>query len=222
MGIIAAEKINNLWWMGRYTERVFTTIKLFMSGMDYMLDRDEEYYKTVCRRLGVPDVYKDGDDFIARYPFDESDPNSIISNLNRAMDNAMILRETIGSETLSYLQLAVYDMKSADGASDLIKLQHVLDHILAFWGSVEDNVYSEGIRNVARAGKRLEKFDLMLRLEKATHSELTAAWNRLKARLDRSPIVYNKDNLETLKDVISADPIDYRNALSLLMKITEP
>ena len=34
-------------------------------------------------------------------------PDSIISNLNRAYDNAIVLRESIGSETLSYIQLSL-------------------------------------------------------------------------------------------------------------------
>ena len=40
-------------------------------------------------------------------------PDSIISNINRAYDNAIVLRESIGSETLSYIQLAIYDMNRA-------------------------------------------------------------------------------------------------------------
>ena len=40
-------------------------------------------------------------------------PDSIISNLNRAYDNAIVLRESIGSETLSFIQLAIYEMNKA-------------------------------------------------------------------------------------------------------------
>lgn len=221
MGVITAEKVDHLWWMGRYTERVFSTIKQFMSSFDYMLDSDENYYVELCRKLGVPNIYADRKDFIRRFPFDESDPNSILSNLNRAMDNAMILRDTIGSETLSYLQLAVYDIRCAaePKSAGLLELQNALDHILAFWGSVEDNVYDERIRNIARAGKRVERFDLMLRMEQATQDELEAAWSRLKVRLERSPVQYNRDNFETLHDVIERQPINYRNALSLLHQL---
>lgn len=31
MGIVSVEKANHLYWLGRYTERVFTTLKGFIS-----------------------------------------------------------------------------------------------------------------------------------------------------------------------------------------------
>ena len=46
------------------------------------------------------------ENFIQRYCFDADDMNSIYSNLMRAYDNGITLRESIGSETLSYIQLA--------------------------------------------------------------------------------------------------------------------
>lgn len=222
MGVITIEKIDQLWWMGRYTERVYTTIRKFILSYDYMIDGDENFYADVCGKLGIPNTYKDAEDFLTRYPFDEEDPNSIVSNLNRALDNAMILREVIGSETLGYLYLAMYDMKKAalDGAP-LVDLQFVLDHILAFWGCIEENVYNEEIRNIARAGKRRESFDLLLREGKAFPRELEAAWNRLKARLDRSPITYDADIFDTLHEIILSEPVNYRNALELLGKLLE-
>ena len=44
-----------------------------------------------------------------------------MSNLKRAYDNAVVLREEIGTEALSYIQLAIYAMQKAaksQGASD--------------------------------------------------------------------------------------------------------
>lgn len=34
MGIISIEKANNLYWLGRYTERVFTTLRKFYRIFD--------------------------------------------------------------------------------------------------------------------------------------------------------------------------------------------
>ena len=53
------------------------------------------------------------ENFIQRYCFDADDMNSIYSNLMRAYDNGITLRESIGSETLSYIQLAVYELNKA-------------------------------------------------------------------------------------------------------------
>ena len=64
-------------------------------------------------------------------------PDSLISNLNRAYDNAVVLRESIGSEALSYIQMSVYDMENAAKSEvPLLELQQVLVNIHAFWGII--------------------------------------------------------------------------------------
>ncbi len=82
--------------------------------------------------------------FCRRYCFDETDPNSIYSNLIRAYDNAVVLREELGSETLSYIQLAIYDMNKAKTSERrLLPISKISDNILAFWGMVDDSIASE-------------------------------------------------------------------------------
>ena len=113
MGIISLEQTNRLYWLGRYTERVYTTIRLYAKCYDEMIDDIGENYAGFCRMLEIPNIYRDKEDFNSRYGFDETDPNSILSNLIRAYDNAVVLREEIGSETLSYIQLAIYAINKA-------------------------------------------------------------------------------------------------------------
>lgn len=83
-------------------------------------------------------------------------PDSIFSNLNRAYDNAIVLREEIGSEALSYIQLAIYDMNKASvSKAPLIHFQSVIDNLLAFWGIADDKIDSEQTRNIIKTGNRL-------------------------------------------------------------------
>ena len=75
-----------------------------------------------------PVVWKSG---LTRF---SRNPDSLISNLNRAYDNAVVLRESIGSEALSYIQKSVYDMENvAKSEVPLLELQQVLVNIHAFW-----------------------------------------------------------------------------------------
>ena len=67
MGIVSVEKANHLYWLGRYTERVFTTLKRFISVYDNMLDSDPTAYKKYCESIGITDIYQSKDDFIVRY-----------------------------------------------------------------------------------------------------------------------------------------------------------
>lgn len=107
MDIISVEQANRLYWLGRYTERVYSTIRMYFQSYDTMIDQSEDGYIDFCTSIDIPNIYTSREDFFKRYPFDETNPDSIISNLNRAYDNAIVLRENISSETLSYIQLAI-------------------------------------------------------------------------------------------------------------------
>ena len=75
MGIISLEQTDRLYWLGRYSERVYTTIRLFSQRYDIMIDEIEESYGEFCRSLEIPNIYTSSRDFCRRYCFDETDPN---------------------------------------------------------------------------------------------------------------------------------------------------
>ncbi len=209
MGIISVEQTDRLYWLGRYSERVYTTLRLYSNSFDTMIDEITDSYKEFCRMIDIPDVYGSKEDFQAKYPFDEENPDSIFSNLNRAYDNAIVLREEIGSETLSYIQLAIYDMNKARvSRAPLIEMQRVIDNILAFWGIVDDYIDSQQIRNIIKTGKRIERIDLYARLG-IDRKELIREVNRLAPRIERSGIRYDKGRVDRLKELVQQPQIDY-------------
>lgn len=209
MGVISVEQTDRLYWLGRYTERVYTTIRLYFSTFDTMIDQLTEKYKEFCASLDIPEVYGAPDEFRKRYPFDEEDGNSIISNLKRAYDNAIVLREEIGSEALSYVQLALYEMQKAKSSeAPLMEFQRVLDNLMAFWGVCDDWIASENVRNILKVGKRVERIDLYGRLHR-NKTELSREVNRLAGRVERCNLKYRKDVIVNLKEMMKADDIDY-------------
>lgn len=221
MGIISVEHMDELFWLGRYTERVYTTLRLYFNSFDAMIDITLDHYKTFCDSIEIPDIYGSAEQFRRRYPFDESDINSVISNLNRAYDNAIILREEIGSETLSYIQLAIYDMQKAKvSRAPLVELQNVIDNILAFWGIADDSIDSEQVRNIIKAGKRVERIDLYARL-KIGRKELVREIRRLAPRIAKCGIRYNKEKLNQIEGLANADEIDYHQIVLLIESILE-
>lgn len=209
MGIISVEQADRLYWLGRYTERVNTTIKMFGQSFDSMIDGIPETYGEFCKMIDIPDVYGSMENFNKDYPFDETNPDSIISNLTRAYDNAIVLRESIGSETLSYIQLAIYEMQKARvSESPLIELQKVLDYLLAFWGVADDVIDDERIRNIIKAGKRIERIDLYARLG-AGGKELIREVNRMIPRVEHSGLPYDVDNLIKIKEMVNSSEVDF-------------
>lgn len=218
MGIISLEQTNRLYWLGRYSERVYTTIRLYSKCYDDMIDDIGDNFADFCKMLEIPNIYSDKEDFNARYGFDENDPNSILSNLMRAYDNAIVLREEIGSETLSYIQLAIYAINKAKiSRAPLLELQNVEDNILAFWGIADDFIDSETTRNIIKTGKRVERIDLYGRL-KIGSKELKREFHRMETRLIRSGMDYDKTCLASLKmlieDINENTVIDYRSIVN--------
>ena len=209
MGIISVEHTDRLLWLGRYSERVYTTLKLFANYFDSMIDLNMEEYERFCKSQDIPNIYSSIDDFTTKYCFDGTDPNSIYSNLMRAYDNAIVLREEIGSETLAYIQLAVYAMnKAAVSDAPLVKLQRVTDNIVAFWGIADDSIDNENVRDLIKLGKRIERIDIYARL-KADCSELRREMKRLNSRISSINIRYSHKSLMHLNYLVEEEEPDY-------------
>lgn len=214
MGIISVEQADHLFWLGRYTERVYTTLRFYFPSFDSMIDETVDSYQAFCESIDIPNIYASKEDFLRRYPFDADNPDSIISNLNRAYDNAIVLRESIGSEALSYIQLAIYDMnKAAASSSPMIELQYLMDHILSFWGIADDQIDSEQVRNMIKAGKRIERIDMYARL-KVSGEELIREVCRMIPRVERSGLVYDKARLGQMKSLVENPDLDYYKIVS--------
>ncbi len=214
MGIISVEQAEHLFWLGRYTERVYTTLRIYFRSLDTMIDEPGDSYQAFCDSIDIPNIYTSREDFLKRYPFDDSNPDSIISNLNRAYDNAIVLRESIGSEALSYIQLAIYDMnKAAASQSPLIEMQYLLDHILSFWGIADDEIDSEQVRNMIKAGKRMERVDLYARL-KLSGKELVREVHRMVPRVERSGLSYSRQHLDKVRELVENADLNYYEIVS--------
>ncbi len=204
---MSLEKRDCLYWLGRYTERVYTTLKAFDPYYDEMLDRREDAYVALCKHLDIPDIYADGPDFIHRFLFDGNDTNSIFTSLNRSYDNGIKLRNEITSNTLAYLQMSL-DIYAASSDSDvpLMALLPVQDYLLAFWASIDDNVHDQRSRNVIKCGRYLERLDLYLRLG-FPDDDIDRALSKMTLRLKQSEIAFNSDVLDSLSERVKDESL---------------
>lgn len=221
MGIISIENTDRLFWLGRYSERVYSTIRLFAKSFDAMIDDKLDSYEDFCRQLDIPNRYGSREEFCRDYCFSPQDPNSIYSNLIRAYDNCVTLREEIGSETVSHIQLAVYAMDRARiSHAPVVELQRVNDCILAFWGLADDRIESENTRNIIKVGKRVERLDLYGRL-RLPRAELLREVHRLAGRIPKTFLSYHADRLKELEPLALAPVIDYDNIVALVDNLLE-
>lgn len=221
MGTKSVITTDRLYWLGRYTERVYTTLRVYQINFDKLIEQNVIDYADACNMLEIPNIYKDKDDFIARYAFDTEDPNSIISNLMRAYDNGIELREEIGSEALAYIQLAVYSMQKAktmDGP--MVSLQAVMDNILAFWGIADDQIDDEDTRHIIKVGRRVERLDLNARLH-VDRFLIEKEADRLISIIKKDSVKYNKDNFEKISNLIIEKVIDYKSIVTAVENLVE-
>lgn len=220
MDIKSIVKTDRLYWLGRYTERVYTTVQNYSKSYDIMIENGEEY-KHYCRSLDIPDIYGDAETFLKEYPYNEENPDSIRSNLIRAYDNAIELREEITSESLAYIQLAIYEMnKCTQSSAPMLEFQHIEDYILAFWGCADDQIEDENTRNLIKVGKRIERIDLFGRLH-ADKRDVVREIHRLCGRIDRCSLHYNKQVLANLLALIEEEEIDYDRLVKEVDSILE-
>lgn len=221
MGVKSLEKTDRLYWLGRYSERVYTTIKLYGKRFDSLIEEGSDEYDEFCQSLDIPNIYASVEDFRKTYAFGKEDPNSIYSNLIRAYDNAIELREEIGSDTLSYIQMAVYELnKAAASDSPLIEFQNIIDDILAFWGIVDDQIESEETRNIIKVGKRVERIDLYGRL-KVDRVSMVREVHRINGRIDRTGLHYNKNVLSDINRLIEEVELNYTEIVRKIESIME-
>lgn len=219
MGIISMEKVDHLYWLGRYTERVYTTLRMFFHIYDKMIEQPEGIYAKYCERLNIPNIYTTNRQFVRSYLFGEDNPDSVLSNMRRAYDNAVVLRDELSSTVLSYVQLALDTFESCrKTTAPLLELQQVIDYLLAFWGGADDYVEHEDCRNILKCGKYVERLDLCIRLDYHT-KDLEKEYRKLCNRLDKTNLTYHQPSLDRLEEIIFREEHPeqhYREALGCL------
>ena len=193
MGIISLEKVDSLYWLGRYSERVFTTLKVFYEYYDQMLDEDEDAYVKFCVRLGLPDVYGSKENFLQDYLYDSANPDSVCTSISRAYGNAITLREEIGTNSLGYIQMCMNSWQVSKTEDEkYLSHQKMMDNLYAFWGCIDDEVEDENHRNIIKVGRYVERLDLCMRL-KMEHRLIIKAYRKLKDRVKRLGTGYYDD-----------------------------
>lgn len=139
----------------------------------------------------------------------------------RAYDNAVVLKEEISSEALSYIQLAVYALnKARESSAPMIELQEVVDNLLAFWGLTDDCIDDENTRNIIKIGKRVERLDIYARLH-MPRTEMLRAVHRLAGRIVRTNLSYDTGRLAELHTLAEAEDIDYRKIVTVVENLLE-
>ncbi|MBB3171572.1 alpha-E domain-containing protein [Parvibacter caecicola] len=225
MGSLSIERVDRLLWLGRYVERSYTTLHFVLEAYDASLDSVEGNWKGQLEELGFNQEEDNPDQFFRDCLFSPSLSASIAYSLNAASDNAVVLRDVIGSESAAYVQMALNDSQAA-AASDtpLLDLQSVTDSIMAFKGSCDDYIANDAARNIIKCGFSVERLDLYARLGYRL-GDLRREVQKLASRIDRTGMDYNRDILKQLVDAVFApsfpDAVTYQQLGQLLALVAQ-
>ncbi|WP_409968219.1 alpha-E domain-containing protein [Bengtsoniella intestinalis] len=198
MGSVSLSKNNRLFWLGRYAERVYQGVMIIRAIQDELIDGDKVDMVDLKNRLGMEYAFASVEEFFQSYAYDITLSDSIYYSADQMLGNGMVLREVLGSQTLSYLQMAMSALEQAKESNSCgLQLQWVMDDIMAFRGCYGEYIEEESTRNTIRCGASVERVVTMIRFG-AEEGSLKKEILKLINRLYKTKLSFDQAQLEVI------------------------
>ena len=192
--VLSATTANNLFWLGRYVERGYLMLHLMRKAYDEVIDvpEGEAPYSDFLTKLNGYAC----SNFTTSYQmmqqiYDANNATSLRAVIERMMDNAIVLRPYIYSESFSYVELCRnrISMEAEKGEMNITDLQPITDWLLAFWGSVGERLHGR-VHDLLAIGRLIERLDICLRFD-YKHYRIIETWSELMRQMDCCPDLYD-------------------------------
>lgn len=169
---------NSIYWMSRYVERAENIARFIDVNLHLILDSPvelDELWEPLVKITGDEEPFKERcdeatkDNVIHFLTFDRENPNSIISSLTKARENARSVREIISSEMWEQINKSYFNLVSAEGGSGVLDSPHdfytnikMQSHLFT---GITDTTMSHGEGwHFARLGRLIERADKTSRI----------------------------------------------------------
>ena len=163
--LLTANVATNLYWFGRYLERIEATLLEVIEAFDKIIDSDKDFGKEIYKKLEIDLEYSNAKNFLNEAVFGNHHANLHIL-INYAKENAIICRTNMDTEAFgSVIELANL-LKQSGLEIDCRFVDNVLSLISEIWGELTRKQHRQASDYFIRLGKLVEKVDLHLRLEK--------------------------------------------------------
>lgn len=166
--LLTANVATNLYWFGRYLERIEATLLEVIYHFDKIIDIDKDSGKEFFKKVGIDLEYENARDFLNEAIFGEHNAN-IHELMACARENAIISRSNMDTEAFgSVIELSDL-LKHSSHSSFYIDcrfIDYVLSLISEIWGELTRRQKRNNSDYFIRLGKLVEKADFHLRLGK--------------------------------------------------------
>lgn len=222
--VLSATTANNLFWLGRYVERGYLMLHLMRKAYDEVIDVPvgEKPYSDFLTKINGYVC----SDFTTSYQmmlqiYDENNPTSLRAVIERMMDNAIVLRPEIYSESFSYVELCRNRIRSEaeKGEMNITDLQPITDWLLAFWGSVGERLHAD-VRDLLTIGRLIERLDVCIRFDYKPY-RIAETWQDIVSLIDGKPDLYDDHQAVWIDKAIKGgnDRNEMLSRLNCLIKV---
>jgi uncharacterized alpha-E superfamily protein len=193
---------DSCYWLSRYIERAETNARLLMVNMGLMLDLEDagddsvrEHWEPVLASLEDQELFNDlydqvdGESVMEFVTFEKKNPNSIISCISGARENARTVREQISSEMWEHINKLYLYLRSEEARADYRNTPHdfyrrVLDGSHLFQGITDATMTHGDGWNFIQVGKFLERADSTSRVLDVKYHILLPKGERVGGNVD--------------------------------------
>ncbi len=163
--LLTANVATNLYWFGRYLERIEATLLEVVTAFDKIIDTDKNCGKEMYKKLGVDLEYSSAKNFLNEAVFGNHHAN-LHTLINFAKENAIIGRTNMDTEAFGSVVELTNLLKQSGLEIDCRFVDNVLSLISEIWGELTRKQHRQASDYFIRLGKLVEKVDFHLRLGK--------------------------------------------------------
>ena len=163
--LLTANVATNLYWFGRYLERIEATLLEIVDAFDSIIDTNKDCGKELYKKFGVDLEYSCSRDFLNKAVFGNHHAN-LHTLIAYAKENAIICRSNMDTEAFGSVVELANLLKHSGLDVDCAYIDRALSLISEIWGELTRKQHRYASDYFIRLGKLVEKVDFHLRLGK--------------------------------------------------------
>ncbi|HVT90138.1 MAG TPA: alpha-E domain-containing protein [Tepidisphaeraceae bacterium] len=190
-GPVLARDADASYWMARYVERAEHVARLLLVNSEALIDVGDvaapllqQHWQSVLQIMNVESI-PDGDDpyslrITEELTFNTNSPNSLISCLTRARENARGIREVISSEMWEHLNLLYWTIRSTETRTAFEEspdqlYRQIINGSMLFQGLTDQTLIHGQRWHFTQLGKYFERISVTCRILQAKYELLHGA-----------------------------------------------